>query len=197
MLVLPLFLALLASTASLQQPALLVLRAACSLRDSTAFDLQLFSRYAAERRPSVRSTARAVRILSRADTCGPDWRRSVTKAALTALASGRVVESVGWPGATACETIAAAARILRRPQPATCVALVGWAAAVVQLAVEFSWSSAFVTSAPQASECDATLRPVARALTEMGLEVRRDFNALNGDTPTWLPHGEIRMIRAI
>lgn len=194
---LPLFLALFAITASLQQPALVVLRAACPLRDSTAFDLQLLSRHIVERRPAHRATTRAVRILPRVDTCGPDWRRTVTRGALSALATGGIVESVGWPGAGACETVAAAARVLRRPQPAICVALVGWAATVLELGARFSWASALVMSAPSSSECDATLRQIARALTEAGLEVRRGLDILNGDTSTWLPHVVIRCVSTI
>lgn len=110
---------------------------------------------------------------SRSDTCGPEWRVSMTKQALAALSEGGSVVGSGCLGSHVCGALSAAARALRRPVGARCVGAEARGAAVARLAARLRWRLALVPPAAPASECEAALSEVARALAVAGLAVRR------------------------
>ncbi|XP_075990537.1 uncharacterized protein LOC142986137 [Anticarsia gemmatalis] len=159
-----------ATAAESDPPALLVLRAACSAPLRRIFDETEIRRRALDR-PQL--AARRLRLLPYEETCGAEWRTTVTRAALAALSSGAAVLSVGWPGAGACGALLAGARALRRPAPGACAAAEARGAAAAALALRLGWRRALLPPAAPRSECGAALRDVARALAAAGLLVRR------------------------
>nr|AAN16469.1 receptor guanylyl cyclase GC-II [Manduca sexta] len=168
---------LLAVAAALRPPALLVLRAACSVpstSNSDAFDAARFRQFASVQR----TTLMPVKLLSYHDTCGVSWRESVARTALSTLGAGGLVECVGWPGTSVCGAMSAAARVLRRPVPAECARVGSRAHAVAELARRLRWSRVLLppatadSTALTAPECNAALLEVARALSATGATVR-------------------------
>ncbi|XP_035430039.2 uncharacterized protein LOC118262627 [Spodoptera frugiperda] len=151
-------------------PFALLLRAACHAPLRAAFDETRLLDYEPAR---FLFSQYRVRLLSYEDTCGPEWRVSMTKQALAALSEGGSVVGSGCLGSHVCGALSAAARALRRPVGARCVGAEARGAAVARLAARLRWRLALVPPAAPASECEAALSEVARALAVAGLAVRR------------------------
>ncbi|CAG4976722.1 unnamed protein product [Parnassius apollo] len=153
-------------------PMLLVLRSACEARDPSFFNSSALRSYAlaAGRAMILRAP---FRILSYNETCGSGWRVLVTRGMLRALVAGEVAVCAGWAGAEACGAPAAAARLLRTPQPTTCAATSARAASVTFLASRLHWRRVLLPPNAQSGECATAMLAVALELTAAGLLVSR------------------------
>ncbi|XP_022836265.1 uncharacterized protein LOC111363651, partial [Spodoptera litura] len=151
-------------------PLALLLRAACNGPLLTAFDESRLFDYEPAR---FMFTQYRVHLINYEDTCGPEWRASMTKQALAALSEGGSVVSSGCLGAHVCGALGAAARALQRPVMTRCAVAEARGVAVARLAARLRWRLALVPPAAPTSECEAALLEVARALAVAGLAVRR------------------------
>ncbi|CAD0252077.1 unnamed protein product [Spodoptera exigua] len=151
-------------------PLALLLRAACHTPLLAAFNETRLLAYEPAR---FLFTQHRVRLVTYEDTCGPQWKVSMTKQALAALSEGGSVAGSGCLGAQVCGALGAAARALQRPVGAGCAGAEARGAAVARLAARLGWRLALVPPAAPASDCEAALVEVARALAVAGVAVRR------------------------
>ncbi|XP_072935991.1 uncharacterized protein [Epargyreus clarus] len=185
-----LLLAAAAASALAAAPALLVLRSACRLRDPAAFSERRLRAYAGDAgRPAA--LPRPLRILGYDETCGKNWRTAIAQNALATLSGGGSVMCTGRPGAGVCGALAAASRVLRRPQPTACAAPDARGAAVAQLAKRLNWRRVLLPSQDIAlgAECSAALRKIESSLAHVGVTVLRTI--VSYDETTSYPHASL------